>query len=118
MSDSRSSVTIRMPSDLKGKIEERAKREVRSLNAEMVYLLRFAIGEIDEWERWQGQINQLDMDLDFDPHAPHEVTNPRELDADEHSLLRMWRAMNEGERFAIRVVAERLAEKSSSDGTA
>lgn len=106
MSDSRSSVTIRMPSDLKGKIEERAKREVRSLNAEMVYLLGFAIGEIDEWERWQSQMNQLDMDLDFDPHAPHEVTNSRELDANERSLICMWKSMTRVQRRMVIAMME------------
>lgn len=38
-------------------------------------------------------------------------------DADERSLLRMWRAMNEGERLALRAVAERLAEKADPSRT-
>jgi len=39
-------------------------------------------------------------------------------DADERSLLRMWRAMNEAERRAIVGVAERLADRSDSHDAA
>ncbi|GBR02086.1 helix-turn-helix domain-containing protein [Asaia lannensis] len=39
-------------------------------------------------------------------------------DADERSLLRMWRAMNDGERAAMASVAERLAEKASDASAA
>lgn len=39
------SVTIRFPSDLKGALQRLAKSENRSLNAQVVYLLRQAVRE-------------------------------------------------------------------------
>lgn len=115
MSDSRPSVTIRMPSFLKGKIEERSKKQVRSLNAEIVYLLGFAIDEIDDWERHKEAQEAL-LSGDWLNIPPIEDMNG--LNADERSLVRMWRAMNEGERLALRAVAERLADKADPGGAA
>lgn len=110
MSDTRPSVTIRMPSFLKEKIEERSKKQLRSLNAEIVYLLGFAIDEVDEWERFKATQEAL-LAEDWLSIPATEDTN--ELNADERSLVRMWRAMTEGERLALRAVAERLADKAS-----
>ena len=112
MSDSRPSVTIRMPSVLKGKIEERSKKQLRSLNAEIVYLLGFAIDEVDEWERYKDAQEAM-LAEDWLNIPPIEDMNG--LNADERSLVRMWRAMNEGERFALRAVAERLADKAEGN---
>lgn len=49
-----------------------------------------------------------------------EFEGAREIakDADERSLLRMWRAMNDAERAALIAVAERLAAKASSNDAA
>ncbi|GAN72096.1 hypothetical protein ASY01nite_13820 [Acetobacter syzygii] len=115
MSDSRPSVTIRMPSVLKGKIEERSKRQLRSLNAEIVYLLGFAIDEVDDWERHKDA-QEVILPDDWLNTPPIEDMN--ELSADERSLVRMWRAMNDAERAALRAVAERLADKADSSGAA
>lgn len=39
-------------------------------------------------------------------------------DADERSLVRMWRAMNDAERAALRAVAERLADRADPTSAA
>ncbi|ASC05168.1 Arc family DNA-binding protein [Acetobacter pasteurianus] len=87
---------LRLSPELKEKVEKSADSNHRSINAEIV--------------------QRLDASLSGRPIL--DVSESEGLDADERALVRMWRAMNEGERFALRVVAERLAEKSSSDGTA
>lgn len=50
--------------------------------------------------------------------SPLDTSRDVAKDADERSLLRMWRAMNEGERLALRAVAERLADKADPSSVA
>jgi len=50
--------------------------------------------------------------------APLQSAGDVVKDADERSLLRMWRAMNDGERLALRAVAERLADKADPNNAA
>lgn len=54
-------------------------------------------------------VQRLDASLSGRPIL--DVPQSEGLDADERSLIRMWRAMNDAERFALRAVAERLADK-------
>lgn len=87
---------FRAPTELKEKIEESAAKTGRSLNAEIV-------------QRLQASLSGRPI-LD--------VSESEGLDADERSLVRMWRAMNESERYALRVVAERLADKAAPSSAA
>lgn len=79
MSDSRTSVTIRMPAHLKAAIEERAKKNIRSLNAEIIYLLGFAIDEVDDWERWSDAQNTEPTEEDIYEESMRQMV---EMDAD------------------------------------
>ncbi|MFS8371309.1 Arc family DNA-binding protein [Acetobacter indonesiensis] len=81
---------FRMPPDMKGALEECAKRNKRTLTAEIL-------------TRLDASLSQRAI-----PDVPETV----DMNADERSLVRMWRAMNEGERLALRAVAERLADKA------
>lgn len=86
---------IRVANELKDKLESLAKASGRSMNSEIV--------------------QRLEMSISHRP-AP-ALPETAEINNDERSLVRMWRAMNESERYALRVVAERLADRADSGGT-
>lgn len=81
---------FRMPPDMKAALEESAKRSNRTLTAEILTRLEASLAQ----------------------RSVPDLPETADMNADERSLVRMWRAMNEGERFALRVVAERLADKA------
>lgn len=91
MSKERLSISIRMTRELLDKIKELADLRSHSMNAEIVHRLEESVS------------------LSLSAHA---LEVGEELTDNERSLVRMWRAMNEGERFALRTVAERLADKA------
>ncbi|MFT9087903.1 Arc family DNA-binding protein [Acetobacter okinawensis] len=106
MSDSRPSVTIRMPARLKTKIEERAKRNIRSLNAEIIYLLGFAVDEVDDWEHWKGaqDIEQTEEEI-----RKESIQQMIQMDAD----ARVAEASGIlSDHDLIRILVGRLASKS------
>lgn len=81
---------IRVANELKDKLEGLAKASGRSMNAEIVQRLEMSISQ----------------------RVAPDLPETAEINKDERSLVRMWRAMNEGERLALRAVAERLADKA------
>lgn len=87
---------VRLANELKDKLESLAKASGRSVNAEIVQRLEMSISQ----------------------RPPPNLPETAEINSDERSLVRMWRAMNEAERAALRAVAERLADKADSSGAA
>lgn len=87
---------FRIPPDMKEALEDSAKRCNRTLTAEI--------------------LTRLDASLSQRP-VP-DLPETADMDVDERSLVRMWRVMNEGERLALRAVAERLADKANNSGAA
>ncbi|WP_310255610.1 Arc family DNA-binding protein [Acetobacter pasteurianus] len=98
MSDERRvPITLRMPRALLDNLKAQADLRSHSMNAEIVQRLEESVY------------------LSLSAHALEEG---EELTDNERSLVRMWRAMNEGERLALRAVAERLADKADPGGAA
>lgn len=91
--EKRSTINVRLGETLLQAIRERAAGNANSMNAEIVQRLEASLSG----------------------NAIPDVTPTAGLDVDERSLVRMWRAMNEGERGALAAVAERLAENASND---
>lgn len=78
-------------------------------------------GNVTDWYKMCALADLYGVSLDYLRHGQTvpslEGSGEIIKDADERSLLRMWRAMNEGERLALRAVAERLAEKADPSRT-
>ncbi|WP_291365290.1 helix-turn-helix domain-containing protein [Acetobacter sp. UBA5411] len=87
------------------------------------YLSRMENKDVaSQWEKMCALADLLEVSLDYLRHgsqiptfkAGSEVIE----DPDERSLLRMWRAMDEPEKAALRAVAERLASKADPSNAA
>ncbi|ETC99694.1 MULTISPECIES: Arc family DNA-binding protein [Asaia] len=116
---------LRLPSAIKDEIERISSDTGRSMNAEIVRRLEWVLGsgsryyEIDGPdypEHWRSQAEQQHPNLYGSKYRaedfPDDQTSSDGLDAVERALIRMWRAMNDGERNALAVVAEQLADKA------
>ena len=79
-------------------------------------------GNVTDWHKMCALADLFGVTLDYLRHGQTvpSLEGGGEIikDADERSLVRMWRAMNEGERLALRAVAERLADKADPSGAA
>lgn len=119
---------LRLPSAIKDEIERISSETGRSMNAEIVRRLEWVLGDGSRYyeidgpdypEHWRPQAKEQHLNLHGSKYKaedfPDDETSNDDLDGVERALIRMWRAMNDGERNALAVVAEQLAEKARID---
>lgn len=90
---------------------------------ERTYLSRMENKDLpSQWEKMCALADLLEVSLDYlrsgSDISALKASGEVIKDADEMSLLRMWRAMNEPEKAALRSVAERLASKADPSNAA
>ncbi|WP_336718728.1 Arc family DNA-binding protein [Asaia bogorensis] len=116
---------LRLPNAMKDEIERISADTGRSMNAEIVRRLEWVLGDgrryydidgPDYPDHLRHQAAQQQLMRHGSKHRAEDLpdyqTSNDDLDAAERALIRMWRAMYDGERNALAGVAEQLADKA------